>query len=379
MRVELERLLAKYIDRGVIPGGVVAVVGPDGEEDLVVSGSTFPQGPALEVDAVFRIQSMTKAVTAVAALRLVEQGRLGLDDGIETWMPELADRRVLVSPGAELDDTVAAERSITLRHLLTNTSGYGSILVPSPLAQAMRDNGTAGGPQPPAFGAEEWLRRLATLPLAFQPGEGWRYHHSLSILGILLSRVSGAPLPEHLRDEIFGPLRMPDTGFWVPEEHAHRLLPAFRAAAGELVETEPAGGGFYVGEPPFDVSHGELVSTAHDFLRFLRMLARGGTLDGVELLTPDSVRLMTSDQVAPALKTEDSFFPGFWSEMGWGFGVAVETAGPRAGRYGWSGGQGTDFFVDLDGTIALLLTQVELGDSMMALLADLQSIGSGLR
>ena len=127
-----------------------------------------------------RIQSMTKAITSVSALRLVAAGRLGLDDSLEKWLPELAERRVLVSPTAALSDTVPASRSITLRHLLTNTSGYGMIPVDSPLQRAMAENGTEAGADPVTLGADEWLARLTELPLAFQPGEGWRYHHSFS-------------------------------------------------------------------------------------------------------------------------------------------------------------------------------------------------------
>ncbi|GAA1921878.1 serine hydrolase [Microbacterium aoyamense] len=361
----LEQLLEDYVERGVIPGAVAAV-----GDDVVAVGAASTGGPPMQTDAIFRIQSMTKAVTSVAALRFVEEGRIGLEDAIDEWMPELAQRRVLRTPTAQLDDSVPASRPITLRHLLTNTSGYGSIMVESPLARAMTENGTEGGPQSPELDAEEWLRRIATLPLAFQPGEGWRYHHSFAILGILLSRLAGAPLGEHLRRVIFDPLGMPDTDFSIPMEKAHRLPPAYRDVDGELVETEPAGAGFSVGPPPFDVSHGELVSTAADFMRFERMLARGG--DGI--VSPEHLRLMTTDQVPDRVKTDDSFFPGFWSGTGWGFGVAVVTAGEHRGRYGWSGGQGTDFYVDPDGTPAVLLTQVEMGGTIMPLLSEFQSV-----
>ena len=147
-------------------------------------------------DAIMRIQSMTKAITSVTALRLVEAGRLELDQSLVDWLPELADRRVLRSPTAELDDTVPARRAIALRHLLTNTSGYGMALAASPLQQAMAENGTEAGAEPPAMGADEWLRRLAELPLAFEPGEGWRYYHSFGLLGILISRFRAAPIPD---------------------------------------------------------------------------------------------------------------------------------------------------------------------------------------
>ena len=135
-----------------------------------------------------------------------------------------------------------------------------------------------------------------------------------------------------------------------------------------------AGGGFYAGPPPFDVSNGELVSTLRDYYRFARMLTSGGRVDGRQLISPDSVAQMTSDQVPPANKTPESFFPGFWDGMSWGFGVGVRTEGPQRRRYGWSGGQGTDFFIDPNGTIGILLTQVEMGAPMFGLLEEFQAL-----
>jgi CubicO group peptidase (beta-lactamase class C family) len=325
-------------------------------------------------DAIMRIQSMTKAITSVAALRLVEAGRLELDQGLVDWLPELADRQVLRDPAAELGDTVPARRAITLRHLLTNASGYGMVIQASPLRLAMAANGTEAGPEPPAMGADEWLRRLTELPLAFQPGEGWRYHHSFAMLGILISRVTGRSLAEHLDEDVLGPLGMTDTALWVPEGKLGRLPAAYRHGDEGLVELEPAGGGSYAGPPSHDVSHGELVSTARDYHRFARMLAGGGRVDGQPVISPDHLQQMTSDQVPAAYKTADSFFPGFWDGMGWGFGVAVKTEGPQRGRIGWSGGLGTDFFVDPDGTAGVLLTQVEMGEDVWPLIDQFQSL-----
>jgi CubicO group peptidase (beta-lactamase class C family) len=366
----LRELLIRHVDAGTIPGGV-ALLGT-GSVDVVTAGVASIGGGPMGEDAIMRIQSMTKAITSVAALRLVEAGRLELDQSLVDWLPELADRLVLRRPTAELDDTVPARRAITIRHLLTNTCGYGMVMQASPLQQAMAANGTEAGPEPPAMGAGEWLRRLAELPLAFQPGEGWRYHHSFGVLGILISRVTGRPLGEHLAEDVFGPLGMTDTALWVAEGKLDRLPAAYRHGDGGLVETEPAGGGFYAGPPPFDVSHGELVSTASDYHRFARMLADGGRVNGQPMISPDHLEKMTSDQVPAACKTADSFFPGFWDGMGWGFGVAVQTEGPHRGRIGWSGGQGTDFFVYPDGTVGILLTQVELGADMRPLLTQFQ-------
>ena len=388
----LRELLIRHVDAGTIPGGV-ALLGA-GNVEVVTAGVASIGGGPMGEDAIMRIQSMTKAITSVAALRLVEAGRLELDLSLVDWLPELTDRQVLRDPAAELDDTEPARRAITLRHLLTNTSGYGMVIQASPLQQAMAANtsgygmviqasplqqamaanGTEAGPEPPAMGADEWLRRLTELPLAFQPGEGWRYHHSFGVLGILLSRVTGRPLGKHLAEDVFGPLGMTDTALWVAEGKLNRLPAAYRRGDEGLVETEPAGGGFYAGPPSFDVSHGELVSTAPDYHRFTRMLAEGGRVNGQPMISPDHLQQMTSGQVPAACKTADSFFPGFWDGMGWGFGVAVTTEGPQRGRIGWSGGLGTDFFVDPDGTVGILLTQVEMGGDMWSLVAQFQSL-----
>jgi CubicO group peptidase (beta-lactamase class C family) len=368
----LRDLLIRHVDAGTIPGGVALLSA--GNVEVVTAGVASIGGGPMREDAIMRIQSMTKGITAVAALRLVEAGRLELDQSLVDWLPELAAREVLRDPTAELDDTVPARRAITLRHLLTNTSGYGMVTRASPLQQAMAANGTEAGQQPPAMGADEWLRRLTELPLAFQPGEGWRYHHSFGVLGILISRVTGRPLGEHLAEDVFWPLRMTDTALWVAESKLDRLPAAYRHGDEGLVETEPAGGGFYAGPPSFDVSHGELVCTAADYHRFARMLAEEGRVNGQPMISPEHLQQMTSDQVPAACKTADSFFSGFWDGMGWGFGVAVKTEGPQRGRIGWSGGLGTDFFVDPDGTVGILLTQVEMGEEVGSLVAQFQSL-----
>jgi CubicO group peptidase (beta-lactamase class C family) len=362
----LQKLLDRHVASGTAPG-IVAIIGTDDAAEVISAGVASVGGPPMPDNAIMRIQSMTKVISAVATLRLIERGDLGLDQPVDEWLPELADRRVLTSPTAALDDAVAAERPITVRHLLTNTSGYGMQLSDSPLQQAMADNGTEAGPEPVAFGADEWLRRLADLPLAFQPGTGWRYHHSFSVLGILLARLTGCPLGDHLADDLFVPLGMTDTAFWVPTEKVGRLPAGYQHGPDGMAEIEPAAGGFYAGPPPFAVDHGELVSTARDFYRFARALA-----DDTGLISAEHKRLLTADRVPDGCKSPESFFPGFWDGTGWGFGVAVRTAGPHAGRYGWSGGLGTDFFVDPDGAVGVLLTQVTMGGELWPLIADFQ-------
>ena len=373
MSAALQDLLERHVETGTIRGPV-ALLGRGDDVDLVVVGAESDDGRPTRADAIMRIQSMTKVITAVATLRLAESGRLQLDQSVEDWLPELANRRVLSNPTGPLEDTVPAFRAITVRHLLTNASGYGMQVIDSPLQRAMAENGTEAGAEPPTLAADEWLARLTELPLMFHPGEGWRYHHSFGLLGILLARLTDRPLDEHLAEDLFMPLGMTDTALWVPEEKLDRLPASYRHGEHGLVETEPAGGGFYAGPPPFDVSHGELVSTVADFHRFLRMLTDGGRVDGRVMLSADHLHQLTSDQVPPENKTPGDFFPGFWDGMGWGFGVGVQTEGSLRGRYGWSGGQGTHFYVDPDGTIGILFTQTELGGAMGPLLTDFNAL-----
>jgi CubicO group peptidase (beta-lactamase class C family) len=372
MTSALQDLLKRHVASGTVPGAVASF--GTAEPEIAAAGAMSVSGAPMHADAIVRMKSMTKVVIAVAALRLVEAGRLKLDEPVERWLPELADRQVLTSPTADLADTSPAVRAITLRHLLTSTSGYGMVLTESPLRRAMADSEIDVGVDPRTFSADEWLARLAALPLAFQPGEGWRYHHSFGILGLLVARVAGLPLQDYLADDLLGPLGLRDTGLWVPAGSLARLPASYRHTDSGLVELEPAAGGVYAGHPPFDVSHAELVSTIRDYTRFARMLADGGRFEGRQIVSEEHLRLMTSDQVPAVAKTPDSFFPGFWDSTGWGFGVGIETAGGRAGRYGWSGGLGTNFFVDPDGTVGVLLTQVEMGIQMQTLLGEFQAL-----
>lgn len=362
MSPTIQEIIDQAVRNGYVPG-VAVLVDRAGEISRYTAGSWSPGGPPLDLDAIVRIQSMTKPMTAAATLRLVEAGRLRLDDPVETWLPELADRRVLRHPQAAIEDVVPAVRPIQVRDLLVNASGYGiDITESTPWGRAMKAAGVDAGPSPVTLDAQDWLDRLAGLPLVHQPGHGFRYHHSFAVLGILLSRLTGMRLQDHLAADLFGPLGMTDTGFWAPDGSVPRLPPAYRLVDGKLQLTEPAAGGIWAGEPAIDVSHNELLSTLDDVHRFAAMLRADGRLpDGTRWLSSETIAEMTRDQLLPEAKTPDSFFPGFWEAMGWGYGLGVQTAGAHPGRYGWSGGQATDFFVDpVDGTIGIVFIQVDL-------------------
>lgn len=366
----LQKVLDHHVQDGTAPGVVAALGYADGRLEVAAAGD-------LALDSIVRIQSMTKAVTTVATLRLVDQGRLALADPVEQWLPELADRQVLRIPTAELDDTVGAQGPITVEHLLTNMSGYGMALEPSPLQDAMRDNHTEASAAPVALDADDWVAALGDLPLAFEPGTGWRYHHSFGLLGVLLSRLVGRPLGQHLREDIFAPLGMPDTGYAAKRANARRLVAAYRRTEdGTFDQVDPAGKGFYLEPSHLQTSHTELVSTLADYCVFAFMLARGGTHKGEPFVDPTLLARMTTDHVPPAAKTPESFFGGFWEGMGWGYGVAIETAGAHTGRYGWSGGLGTDFFVDPGGAFGVVLTQVEMDGPIFGLFGDVVALQS---
>ncbi|MGY4476262.1 serine hydrolase domain-containing protein [Bradyrhizobium sp. USDA 3364] len=360
----MREVLARRIDDGDVPG-LVALVSRRGEIHADVLGRMAVGGPPMQRDTIFRIASMTKPVTAVAAMILVEECRLRLDDPLDRWLPELADRKVLRSIEAEVDDTVPARRAITLRDLLTFRLGLGMIpMYPAryPIQMAIADAGFAPGPVFPQFPPDELMRRYGTLPLAYQPGERWLYNTGSLILGVLIARVAGTTFAEFLQQRIFGPLGMKDTAFHVPQ---HKLARFATCYAGDPatrtlnVFDEPATGK-YAAPPLFENGGAGLVSTADDFNAFAQMMLNGGRLGTERILSRPSVELMTSDQLVPDEKRGSEFLLG--AGRGWGFGLSVFTARDDLshvpGRYGWDGGYGTSWYSDpREAMTGILLTQ----------------------
>jgi CubicO group peptidase (beta-lactamase class C family) len=360
----LERVrgaLDDHLRRGAAPG-VVAVLARGGETLVEAAGDVRP-------DSIFRIASMTKPVAAVAALILVEECVLRLDDPVEEYLPELASRRVLTRLDGPLDDTVPAERAITLRDLLTFRLGLGlgdGMWGPPgsvPIMDAL--SGLPTGPPAPASapGPDEWMRRLSLLPLAYQPGERWLYNLGSDILGVLIARASGQSFEEFLRERIFEPLGMPDTGFWVPAASIDRLSPLYTIDPGSgkpVIEDPPAGQ--WSAPPAFESGAGGLVSTADDYAAFAAMLRGGGVYRGVRILSRAAVSLMTSDQLPAEVKAVSGLMVGDFDDMGWGFGVSVVTRRTQlyhhVGTYGWNGGLGTTWVNDpAEDLTLILLTQ----------------------
>jgi CubicO group peptidase (beta-lactamase class C family) len=363
----MRAVLSAYVDRGDVPG-LVALVARRGEVHVEAIGvQDLASGPPMRRDTIFRIASMTKPVTAVATMILVEEACVALDDPVERWLPELANRRVLRSLDGPVDDTVAAARPITVRDLLTFRMGFGAVMTAPgtyPIQAAIVDAGFAPGPIPPPFGPDEWLQRFSTLPLLHQPGEKWMYHTGSDVLGVLIGRVTGQSLPDFLKARIFEPLGMKDTAFFVPDDRIDRLATSYRvdSATGKLAVFDPARGGQWSKPPVFAAGGGGLASTADDYEAFSRMLLNFGRLGAEQILSRPSVELMTADQLTAAQKAASPFFPEFWETNGWGFGVSVVTRRtqihetPR--RYGWDGGFGTSWRADpQEQMTCILLTQ----------------------
>jgi CubicO group peptidase (beta-lactamase class C family) len=335
------------IAQGRMPGAVVLVARRGHVALFEALGRLRGDTPAPMVhDAIFRIRSMTKPIVSVAALRLVEQGRLGLDDPLAQHLPGFAQMTV----GLERRPARAVA---TVHDLLRHTAGFTYGFWGGPLAPLYQAAG---------LGAREvdnagFAACLATLPLAHEPGTAWQYSHGTDLLGRLVEVVSGQPLGQHLRDTLFVPLRMADTGFHVPPPGHSRLAEphALDAPGGQPVAVFDARIA-----PRFESGGAGLVSTAADYARFMRMLAEGGALDGARVLGRKTVAWMTADHLGDRPRMDVALPPGY----GFGLGVAVRTAAGLApdpgsmGSYGWSGGDGTIFFIDpAESLWALLLVQ----------------------
>ena len=336
--------------------------------DVIGTPSLNDDAP-LARDAIFRIASLTKPIVAAAALALVEEGVLGLQEPIDELVPELASRQVLRSLDAALDDTVPARRPIVLEDLLTYRLGFGSLIMPPdtyPIQRAEAELGLqsiGGPPWPPGpHTADEWIAALGTLPLMDQPGERWLYNTSGQVLGILVARACGQSLEAVLQTRIFEPLGMIDTGFSVPPEKLARLTTFYRSdpETGVLSVLDPPRRSWWSTPPRLADGSGWLVSTIDDYWSFVSMVLAGGTGNDRRILSTGSVALMTSDHLTPAQREGNALFLG--PHGSWGFGLAVPAAGssdqPFPCGIGWDGGTGTTWRSDARRRVtAILFTQ----------------------
>ncbi|MEU7834875.1 serine hydrolase domain-containing protein [Nonomuraea sp. NPDC049129] len=370
----LRDVLGRHVESGKIPG-LVALVGRGEETHVEAIGTMRHDGGApMRRDTIFRMASTSKPVAMAAAMVLLDECRLRLDDLVEPWLPELADRQVLKRIDSPLDDTVPARRPITVRDLLTSTFGLGMDMTAlgTPIMGAIFERGLTPDLPEPMPGPDEWMRRLGELPLMHQPGERWQYQISHDVLSVLVARVTGQSFEEFLGERIFDPLGMTDTGFHVPADKIDRLptLYAPDPQSGEFHVWDEAEGGRWSKPPAFQGSGGGLVSTADDYHAYFRMLLNHGTHGGERILSRPAVELMTTNRLTPeqqaarhAMATNNvhlSFGQG--QHGGWGFGMAVRTyRGDYApiGQFGWDGGAGTSTYADPHNQlVGILLTQV---------------------
>jgi CubicO group peptidase (beta-lactamase class C family) len=367
----LHDLMAAPVDRGDLPG-VVTLISRRGEVRVDALGTLALDGKApMQRDTIVRIASISKPITAVAAIILIEECVLRLDDPVDELLPELADRRVLKRLDGPLEETVPAARSITVRDLLTFRLGFGIIMAPPgayPIQRALEPLilGQSGPPQPQTLPApDEWMRRFAGLPLLHQPGQRWMYNTGADLLGVLIARASGQSFETFLRERIFEPLGMKDTGFSVAASEIHRLATQYAPDpdTGSPALYDPAEGGQWAQPPAFPSGAGGLVSTVDDLAAFAAMMLAKGRFGSERLLSRLSVEAMTTDQLTPAQKAFGGLMPGDFDALGWGFGLSVATRrdGIAAvpGRFGWDGGLGTSWYSDpVEGLTGILLTQL---------------------
>jgi CubicO group peptidase (beta-lactamase class C family) len=362
----LHEVMTGYVERGEVPGLVTLIARRgEGHVDAIGAMAAGSEEP-MRRDTIFRISSMTKPITAAAAMICVEECLLRLDEPVDRLLPELANRQVLRRPEAELDETVPAHRPITVRDLLTFTMGLGIVAAEPgtvPLADAMNrlelGQGMPSPATPPA--PDEWIRRLGSLPLLYQPGERWLYNTGADVLGVLIERAVGQPFENFLAERIFGPLGMNDTGFDVPWDKIGRLPTAYvidpRSDAAEVYDDPHDGQWSRL--PSFPSGGGGLVSTAEDYLAFADMLREKGTSRGVRILSRPSVEFMTADQLTPEQKAASGLVQGFFRVHGWGFGMSVVTerteVAKSVGTYGWDGGMGTSWYNDPAEELTMIL------------------------
>jgi CubicO group peptidase (beta-lactamase class C family) len=371
-QVRLSRMhdvMAGYVERGEVPG-IVTLVSRRGDVHVDAIGmKALGASDPIRRDTIFRIASLTKPITAVATMVLVEECKLRLDEPVDRLLPELADRKVLERLDGPLDDTVPARRPITVRDLLTFRMGFGIMMAPPgtyPIQKAISDQLLGQGPPqpqtPPA--PDEWIRRLGTLPLMHQPGEKWMYHTGSDVLGVLIARASDQPLETFLRERLFEPLGMKDTGFSVLPSKLDRLATSywtnFETGAFEVYDN--AESGQWSRPPAFPSAGGGLVSTIDDYLAFAQMMLNKGKLGDVRILSRPSVETMTTDQLTPEQKAMSGLVPGYFDSHGWAFGVSVvtrrEDLAGSIGRYGWDGGLGTSWYSDpREDMVGILMTQ----------------------
>ena len=335
-------------------------------------------------ETLFRIASMTKPVTSIAALMLLEDGKLRLDDPITKWLPEFSDMQVLKDAAGPVEDTYPAARDITVEDLMTHRAGLAYAFTSvGPIAQAHEDR--LGPPLGTPLTPDAWLKALGSLPLSYPPGERFHYSHATEVLGFLVARIEGKPLGQVLKDRIFGPLGMNDTDFWAPAAKRDRMAKLYRMNP-DTEKLEDVSFPHVDEQPAFEAGGGGLVSTADDYLKFARMLLGKGEVDGVRLVKAETVEMMAENRLTEAQRAVPFMGMPFWMSQGFGLGLSVVLDAEKhawmgagsAGAFGWPGAFGTWWQADpAEDLIAIYLIQdsMPLGPEAVANLAARRGLG----
>ena len=355
----IDKVFQQYVDENRI-GGAVGLVLQDGKPiyERATGWADKEAGTRMAPNTIFRIASQTKAITSVAILSLMEEGKLNITDPVSRFIPSFASSKVAVGNGARVD-IVPVKRPITIRDLLTHTAGisYGTEPTIASQYQAKGLGPAAGFGWFTADKDEpicDTMERLGTLPFVAQPGEAWVYGYNTDILGCIVEKASGTPLDVFIKTRITGPLGMKDTQFFLPPDQRSRLAAVYsHGSDGKIVRAPdgPRGQGAYVDGPRKSFAGGAgLLSTAQDYARFLEMIRRGGAIDGVRILSPRTVALMTTNQVGT-----------LHSPNGMGYGYGFETTDrygangmDSAGAYGWAGAYSSTYRVDPESHLVIV-------------------------
>jgi CubicO group peptidase (beta-lactamase class C family) len=397
----IEASLSAVVDKGELAGAATLIFRRDSVRVACVGARDLESGLPVERDTIFRIASMSKPVTCALALMLFEEGRFRLEDPITRFAPEFEHMWVLRSPDGPLEDSCAAEKPITFHDLLTHCAGFtNSALHRGPIGKTYAD--ALGHDIDNELTPAEWIGRLSQLPLIDQPGNGFHYGNSTDLLGFLLERMEDAPLGELLQRRIFAPLGMTDTGFLVPvEKRTRRAGLCGFDAEGRLTSLKTVPGGHALPERPESMtwaSGGQgLWSTLDDYLAFARIFVGQGTVDGVLLLKPQTLKRMASDQLTAAQRASARMFGRsiFAEGHGYGFGVAVVTEPEKAdpvrcgggvGAVGWPGAYGGWWQADPnDGSVMIFLAHsmaelhqmaAGIGLGVWGAIAEFQALGT---
>ncbi|WP_299321702.1 serine hydrolase [Parasphingopyxis sp.] len=347
--------IPRFVSEHFIPGALIALGRGEEAPAYFADGTVaLDSETAVDADTLWRIYSMTKPITGIATMMLIEDGVIGLDQNIADFIPGFAEPRVLTDPDNSLD-TRAASGPITIRHLLTHTAGLGyTIVTTGPLLAEYQRLGLEPGvimheaPEAVAHrpdSLEEFANRLATLPIIADPGTKWSYSVSIDLLGRIIEIASGVPFEDFLTQRLFVPLGMTDTFFQVPAEKENRMTASYTLREGDLVQVDPAESSVYALPPRYPYGGAGLVSSAHDYDRFLAMLLGEGALGDVRVMETETARLAMSDLLPPDIDKTAMYY-----ESGFGAGgrVTIEpgAAGEGVGTFGWGGAAGTVAWVD---------------------------------